>query len=188
MRRRFSSRLWRHCCLTLSLLSHHEMVRLLLIRYPGLTTTSSTYGASSRCVYFIYQTAADDHAKITSWGCDKTPVTYIIGPLQAEQTSSTTTAANGERDSSSGLSKDATIILAVVLPVVGLGILIAATMLFLRRRKKRVANGPKRVGGGARSEVVQTTERAPVPAVPPYEVGDNVLRPELDSREVHQRD
>ncbi|RBA21768.1 hypothetical protein FPRO05_00117 [Fusarium proliferatum] len=145
-----------------------------------------TYGASSRCVNFIYQTASDDHAKITSWGCDKTPTTYIVGPLQAEQTSSTTTAANDERDSNSGLSKDATIILAVVLPVVGLGIVIAAAMLFLRRRKKRVANGPKRVGGGVRSEMEQTTECAPVPVIPPYEMGDNVLRPELDSREVRQ--
>lgn len=162
------------------------MVRLLLSRYQRLTTTSSTYGASSRCVNFIYQTASDDHAKITSWGCDKTPTTYIVGPLQAEQTSSTTTAANDERDSNSGLSKDATIILAVVLPVVGLGIVIAAAMLFLRRRKKRVANGPKRVGGGVRSEMEQTTECAPVPVIPPYEMGDNVLRPELDSREVRQ--
>ncbi|KAI1023805.1 hypothetical protein LB504_005043 [Fusarium proliferatum] len=145
-----------------------------------------TYGASSRCVYFIYQTAADDHAKITSWGCDTTPTTYIIGPLQAEETSSTTAAADEEKDSRSGLSKDATIILAVVLPVVGLGIVIAAAVMFLRRRKKRAANGPKRVGGGARSEMEQTTECVPVAAIPPYEMGDNILRPELDSREVRQ--
>ncbi|SCV48398.1 uncharacterized protein FFB14_10356 [Fusarium fujikuroi] len=162
------------------------MVRLLLSRYPRLTTTSSTYGASSRCVYFIYQTAADDHAKITSWGCDKTPTTYIVGPLQAEETSSTTAAVDDERDSISGISKDAKIVLAVVLPLAGLGIIIAAAMLFLRQRKKRVANGPKPVGGGPRSEMEQTTERAPVTAVPPYEMGNNVLRPELDSREVRQ--
>ncbi|KAF5640389.1 phosphatase Slingshot like [Fusarium sp. NRRL 25303] len=153
---------------------------------PYYPIMKCTYGASSRCVYFIYQTAADDHAKITSWGCDKTPTTYIIGPLQAEETSSTTAAADDAKDSSSGLSKDATIILAVVIPVIGLGIVIAAAVIFLRRRKKRVANGPKRVGGGARSEMEQTTERAPIPALPPYEMGDNVLRPELDSREVRQ--
>ncbi|EMT71633.1 hypothetical protein FOC4_g10010145 [Fusarium odoratissimum] len=57
-------------------------------------------------------------------------------------------------------------------------------MLFIRRRKKRERNAVSRVADGARSEMEQTTECAPVPAVPPYEMGDNVLRPELDSREV----
>jgi hypothetical protein len=68
-----------------------------------------------------------------------------------------------------------------------LAILLAAAMLFLQRRKKRARNAisaPRRVGEGARSEMEQTTECAPVPAAPPYEMGDNVLRPELDSREV----
>ncbi|KAF4450001.1 hypothetical protein F53441_6785 [Fusarium austroafricanum] len=150
-----------------------------------------TYGASSRCLYFIYQTASDDNAKLTSWGCGETPTTYIVGPLQAEQTShhtaSATASTNDETDSSSGFPKDATIVLAVILPVVGLAILVAAAILFLRRRKKRARNAisaPRRAGEGARSEMEQTTECAPVPAVPPYEMGDNVLRPELDSREV----
>lgn len=60
-------------------------------------------------------------------------------------------------------------------------------MLFLRRRKKRTRNAistPGQVSNGVRSEMEQTTEFVPVPAVPPYEMGDNVLRPELDSREV----
>ncbi|KAL5586008.1 hypothetical protein FOBRF1_015878 [Fusarium oxysporum] len=143
-----------------------------------------TYGASSRCLYFIYQTASDDNDKVTSWGCGETPTTYIVGPLQVEQTASATAPTNDETDSNSGLSKDATIALAVILPVVGLAILVAAAMLFIRRRKKRERNAVSRVADGARSEMEQTTECAPVPAVPPYEMGDNVLRPELDSREV----
>ncbi|EGU75887.1 hypothetical protein FOXB_13590 [Fusarium oxysporum f. sp. conglutinans Fo5176] len=142
-----------------------------------------TYGASSRCLYFIYQTASDDNDKVTSWGCGETPTTYIVGPLQVEQTASATAPTNDETDSNSGLSKDATIALAVILPVVGLAILVAAAMLFIRRRKKRERNAVSRVADGARSEMEQTTECAPVPAVPPYEMGDNVLRPELDSRE-----
>ncbi|KAG5814607.1 hypothetical protein H9Q74_012132 [Fusarium xylarioides] len=145
-----------------------------------------TYGASSRCVYFIYQTATDDNAKLTSWGCDKTPTTYIIGPLQVEQTASVTASTTDEPDSSDGLSNDATIAIAVVLPVVGLAILVAAAMLFLRRRKKR-ASKTSAPGEGARSEVEQTTENAPVPVPPPYEMDDNVLRPEIDSREVRYR-
>ncbi|RKK83835.1 hypothetical protein BFJ71_g14768 [Fusarium oxysporum] len=143
-----------------------------------------TYGASSRCLYFIYQTASDDNSKLTSWGCGETPTTYIVGPLQAEHTASATAPTNDETDSSSGLSKDATIALAVILPVVGLAILVAAAMLFIRRRKKRERNAISAPGEGARSEMEQTTECAPVPAVPPYEMGDNVLRPELDSHEV----
>ncbi|EXK82737.1 hypothetical protein FOQG_13011 [Fusarium oxysporum f. sp. raphani 54005] len=146
-----------------------------------------TYGASSRCLYFIYQTASDDNDKVTSWGCGETPTTYIVGPLQVEQTASATAPTNDETDSNSGLSKDATIALAVILPVVGLAILVAAAMLFIRRRKKRERNAVSRVADGARSEMEQTTECAPVPAVPPYEMGDNVLRPELDSREVRYR-
>ncbi|KAH7196079.1 protein-tyrosine phosphatase-like protein [Fusarium oxysporum] len=142
-----------------------------------------TYGASSRCLYFIYQTASDDNDKVTSWGCGETPTTYIVGPLQVEQTASATAPTNDETDSNSVLSKDATIALAVILPVVGLAILVAAAMLFIRRRKKRERNAVSRVADGARSEMEQTTECAPVPAVPPYEMGDNVLRPELDSRE-----
>ncbi|RYC91426.1 hypothetical protein BFJ63_vAg5725 [Fusarium oxysporum f. sp. narcissi] len=143
-----------------------------------------TYGASSRCLYFIYQTASDDNSKLTSWGCGETPTTYIVGPLQAEHTASATAPTNDETDSSSGLSKDATIALAVILPVVGLAILVAAAMLFIRRRKKRERNAISAPGEGARSEMEQTTECAPVSAVPPYEMGDNVLRPELDSHEV----
>ncbi|EXA30160.1 hypothetical protein FOVG_18424 [Fusarium oxysporum f. sp. pisi HDV247] len=146
-----------------------------------------TYGASSRCLYFIYQTASDDNDKVTSWGCGETPTTYIVGPLQVEQTASATAPTNDETDSNSGLSKDATIALAVILPVVGLAILVAAAMLFIRRRKKRERNVVSRVADGARSEMEQTTECTPVPAVPPYEMGDNVLRPELDSREVRYR-
>ncbi|KAF4945622.1 hypothetical protein FGADI_11803 [Fusarium gaditjirri] len=142
-----------------------------------------TYGASSRCLYFVYRTATNDNAKLTSWGCGETPTTYIIGPLQAEQTASATAPTNDGTDSSSGLSKDATIALAVILPVVGLAIIVAAAVLFLRRRKKR-ARTPSCVGKGIRSEMEQATECAPVPAVPPYELGDNALRPELDSREV----
>ncbi|KAM5365234.1 hypothetical protein ACJA88_012618 [Fusarium oxysporum] len=143
-----------------------------------------TYGASSRCLYFIYQTASDDNSKLTSWGCGETPTTYIVGPLQAEHTASATAPTNDETDSSSGLSKDATIALAVILPVVGLAILVAAAMLFIRWRKKRERNAISAPGEGARSEMEQTTECAPVPAVPPYEMGDNGLRPELDSHEV----
>jgi len=124
---------------------------------------------------------------VTSWGCGETPTTYIVGPLQVEQTASATAPTNDETDSNSGLSKDATIALAVILPVVGLAILVAAAMLFIRRRKKRERNAVSRVADGARSEMEQTTECAPVPAVPPYEMGDNVLRPELDSREVRYR-
>ncbi|KAI7759819.1 hypothetical protein LZL87_009142 [Fusarium oxysporum] len=143
-----------------------------------------TYGASSRCLYFIYQTASDDNAKLTSWGCGETPTTYIVGPLQAEQTASATAPTNGETGSSSGLSKDAKIAIAVILTVVGLAIFVAAAMLFLRRRKKRARNAISAPSEGVRSEMEQTTECAPIPAVPPYEMGDNVLRPELDSREV----
>ncbi|RFN48865.1 hypothetical protein FIE12Z_6920 [Fusarium flagelliforme] len=146
-----------------------------------------TYGASSLCLHFIYQTASDDNAKVTSWGCGVTPTTYIIGPLQARQTShhtaSVTAPANDETHSSSGLSKDATIVLAVILPVVGLAILIAAAMLFLKRRKKRtgdVISAPGQDGEGTRSEMEGVTETQPVPAIPPYEMGDSSLRPELD--------
>jgi LPXTG-motif cell wall-anchored protein len=156
-----------------------------------LTTTLSTYGASSRCLYFIYQTASDDNAKLTSWGCGETPTTYIVGPLQVKQNSDHTALATAstddETDSNSGLSKEAMIVLAVILPVVGLVFLLSAAILFLRRRKKRTRNAistPRQVGNGVRSEMEQTTECAPVPAVPPYEMGDNVLRPELDSREM----
>ncbi|KAF5670467.1 hypothetical protein FDENT_11226 [Fusarium denticulatum] len=143
-----------------------------------------TYGASSRCVYFIYQTASDDNAKLTSWGCDKTPTTYIIGPLQVEQTASATASTNDKTDSGSGLSKDATITIAVVLPVIGLAILVAATILFLRRRKKRASNVITAPSQGTRPEMGQTTGCAAAPAPPPYEMDDNALRPELDSREV----
>ncbi|KAM0231271.1 hypothetical protein ACHAPO_008651 [Fusarium lateritium] len=146
-----------------------------------------TYGASSRCVYFIYQTASDDAAKLTSWGCDETPITYIVGPLHAEQTASATVSTNDETDSSSDLSKEATIAVAVVVPIVGLTILLAAAMLFLRRRKKMASNTisvPSQVREGERSEMGQTPECVPVPTLPPYEMGDDVMRPELDSREV----
>ncbi|KAF4441422.1 dual specificity catalytic domain containing [Fusarium acutatum] len=146
-----------------------------------------TYGASSRCVYFIYQTASDDNAKLTSWGCDETPTTYIIGPLQVEQTASATASTNDETDSSDSLSEDATIVLAVILPVVGLAILVAAALLFRRRRKKRAGNEISAPGGGARSEMEQNAECVAVPAPPPYEMDNNVLRPELDSREVRFR-
>ncbi|KAF5712371.1 LRR receptor-like serine threonine kinase [Fusarium mundagurra] len=147
-----------------------------------------TYGASSRCVYFVYQTASDDSAKLTSWGCDETPTTYIIGPLQAEQTASETASTNDETDSSSGLSKDATIVLAVLLPVIGLAILLAAAMLFCQRRKKRAAgNAITAPAEGVRSEMEQTMDGTPAPAPPPYEMDDNVLRTELDSREVRYR-
>ncbi|CAJ0555018.1 Ff.00g135310.m01.CDS01 [Fusarium sp. VM40] len=158
---------------------------------PKSPIMKCTYGASLRCLYFIYQTASDDNAKLTSWGCGETPTTYIVGPLQAEQTSDHTALAtaptNDETDSSSGLSKDATIVLAVILPIVGLAILLSAAILFLWRRKKRPRNAistPRQVGNGVASEMEQTTECAPVPAVSPYEMGDNVLRPELDSREM----
>ncbi|KAF4494309.1 dual specificity catalytic domain containing [Fusarium agapanthi] len=146
-----------------------------------------TYGASSRCLYFIYQTASDDNVKLTSWGCGETPTTYIIGPLQVEQTAPATASTKDESDSSSGRSKEATIILAVILPVVGLAILVAATILFLRRRKKRASNVVIAASQGTRPEMGQTTECAPAPAPPPYEMGDNALRPELDSREVRYR-
>ncbi|PNP74396.1 hypothetical protein FNYG_12445 [Fusarium nygamai] len=146
-----------------------------------------TYGASSRCVYFIYQTASDDSAKLTSWGCDKTPTTYIIGPLQVEQTASATASTIDEADSGSGLSKDATIAIAVVLPVIGLAILVAAAILSLRRRKKKTSNVVSAPGERARSEMEQTAECAPAPAPPPYEMDDDALRPELDSREVRYR-
>ncbi|KAF5566562.1 hypothetical protein FNAPI_1020 [Fusarium napiforme] len=143
-----------------------------------------TYGASSRCVYFIYQTASDDNAKLTSWGCDTTPTTYIIGPLQAEQTVSATASTTDESNSSPGLSKEATIILAVILPVVGLAVLIAATILFLRRRKRRLSNAITASSQGTRPEMGQATDFAPTPAPPPYDIDDDALRPELESREV----
>ncbi|CAG7558812.1 unnamed protein product [Fusarium equiseti] len=153
-----------------------------------------TYGASSLCVHFIYQTGFDDNAKVTSWGCGVTPTTYIIGPLEARQTSHHTASAtawmNDETDSNSGLSKDATIILAVVLPVLGLAILIAGVMLFIKQRKKRAHNNtsePRQVGNGVRSQMQPTTVCATVVAVPPYEMGDNVSRPELDGRGIHNR-
>ncbi|KAF5643430.1 dual specificity catalytic domain protein [Fusarium tjaetaba] len=141
------------------------------------------YGASSRCVYFIYQTASDDSAKLTSWGCDTTPTTYIIGPLQAEQTVSATASTTDESNSSSGLSKETTIILAVILPVVGLAVLIAATVLFLRR-KRRVSNAITAPSQGTRPEMGQATGFATTPALLLYEIDDDALRPELDSREV----
>ncbi|EWG48683.1 hypothetical protein FVEG_08377 [Fusarium verticillioides 7600] len=143
-----------------------------------------TYGASSRCVYFIYQTASDDSAKLTSWGCDTRPTTYIIGPLQAEQTASATASTNDKTDSGSGLSKDATIAIAVVLPVIGLAILVAAAMLFIRRRKKKTSIVFLTPGERARSIMGQTTECALAPAPPSYEMGDDALRLELDSHEV----
>ncbi|KAF5559007.1 dual specificity catalytic domain-containing protein [Fusarium mexicanum] len=151
---------------------------------PYFPIMKCTYGASSRCLYFIYQTASDDNAKLTSWGCGETPTTYIVGPLQVEQTASATASTKDESDSSSGLSKDATIILAVILPIVGLAILVAATILLLRRRKKRTSNVITALSQGIRPEMGQTTEFAPDPAPPPYEIDDDALRPELDSREV----
>ncbi|OBS22706.1 hypothetical protein FPOA_09038 [Fusarium poae] len=151
-----------------------------------------TYGASSRCLYFVYQTGSEDDAKLTSWGCGETPTTYIVGPLQADQTSSATATAstNNGTDSSSGLSRAATIVVAVIVPVVGLAILLAAVMLFLRRRKRRASEAviaSSQVREQTRSEMDQTTDCAPVPEVPPYEMGDNTMRPELDSREVRYR-
>ncbi|KAG8361160.1 hypothetical protein FVEN_g941 [Fusarium venenatum] len=146
-----------------------------------------TYGASLRCVYFVYQTASNDEAKLTSWGCGETPTTYIIGPLQAEQTATATAPTNDETDSRSSLSKEATIAVAVIIPVVGLAILLAAAMLFLRRRKKRASNPisvPSQVREGERSKMEQTPGCVPVPTLPPYEMGDDIMRPELDSREV----
>ncbi|KAF5603833.1 LRR receptor-like serine threonine kinase [Fusarium subglutinans] len=134
--------------------------------------------ASSRCLYFIYQTASDDNAKLTSWGCGETPTTYIIGPLQVEQTAAATASTKDESDSSSGPSKEATIILAVILPVVGLAILVATTILLLRRRKKRASNVITAPSQGTRSEMGQTTDCAPAPAP-----SEDALRPELDSRE-----
>jgi len=38
----------------------------------------STYGEANKCVTFVRQTASDDTAKITSWGCDSTSTVYII--------------------------------------------------------------------------------------------------------------
>nr|RBQ96348.1 hypothetical protein FVER53263_08376 [Fusarium verticillioides] len=129
-------------------------------------------------------TASDDSAKLTSWGCDTRPTTYIIGPLQAEQTASATASTNDKIDSGSGLSKDATIAIAVVLPVIGLAILVAAAMLFIRRRKKKTSIVFLTPGERARSKMGQTTECAPAPAPPSYEMGDDAVRPELDSHEV----
>jgi LPXTG-motif cell wall-anchored protein len=76
------------------------------------------------------------------------------------------------------------IAIAVILPVTGLAILVAAAMLFIRRRKKKTSNVMLAPGERARSEMEQTTECAPAPAPPSYEMGDDALRPELDSREV----
>ena len=161
------------------------------MRFPGLTATPSTYGTASVCLHFIFQTASDDNAKITSWGCGITPTTYIIGPLEAKQTSHDTTSAtapaNDETHSSSGLFKDVTIILAVILPALSLAILIVAAILFLRRRKKKAGDvilAPGQDGGGTRSGMRGTPECEPVTAVSPYEMGDSSLRPELDSRVV----
>ncbi|KAJ4115381.1 hypothetical protein NW768_011233 [Fusarium equiseti] len=58
-------------------------------------------------------------------------------------------------------------------------------MLFIRRCKKRAGDmisAAVQDGEGTRSEMDGTTECQSITSVPPYEMGDNSLRPELDSR------
>ncbi|KAH7000432.1 hypothetical protein EDB80DRAFT_895680 [Ilyonectria destructans] len=121
-----------------------------------------TYGASSRCVAFVRQTASDDPSKLTSWGCQPTTTTYIIDPPVASRTNvalSGTTAATvastassatisngsggGGKSASSGLSTDGKIILGVLLPVLGITALVGL-FFYLRRRNRAKPDGEER--------------------------------------------
>ncbi|KAF5602497.1 dual specificity catalytic domain-containing protein [Fusarium pseudocircinatum] len=172
--------------LTAAIINGKSTQQRALHHPPAAPPVVASHGAAAmrQAVISPLHTASDDNAKLTSWGCGETPTTYIIGPLQIEQTASATASTNDKTDSGSVLSKDATIAIAVVLPVIGLAILVAATILFLRRRKKRASNVITAPSQGTRPEMGQTTECEPAPAPPPYEMDDNALRPELDSREI----
>ncbi|KAH8750675.1 hypothetical protein F5882DRAFT_445589 [Hyaloscypha sp. PMI_1271] len=45
---------------------------------PYYPIMKCTYGLRSECITFIRQTADNDPAKVTSWGCGETPTAYII--------------------------------------------------------------------------------------------------------------
>lgn len=124
--------------------------------------SGSTYGASSRCVAFVRQTASDDPSKLTSWGCQETTTTYIIDPpvaartnaavsgttaATATSTASSATISNGSggggKSTSSGLSTDGKIILGVLLPVIGIAALVGL-FFYLRRRNRAKPDGEKR--------------------------------------------
>ncbi|KAI5463560.1 hypothetical protein BGZ63DRAFT_442170, partial [Mariannaea sp. PMI_226] len=124
---------------------------------PFSPIMSCTYGSSSYCLKFVIQTAADDAAKITSWGCGPTHTTFILEPFKATQTSTAVSTKTSEPTStSSGLSHDATIILAVVLPVVFIAILAILAIFFLRWRKQRMM---ERVNSAPVSEKVGEMQR-----------------------------
>ncbi|KAH7144319.1 hypothetical protein B0J13DRAFT_42174 [Dactylonectria estremocensis] len=113
-----------------------------------------TYGASSRCVAFVRQTASDDPSKLTSWGCQETTTTYIINPPLAARTgtigdgtasgdssatehSTSSSTSNKSSSGTSGLSTDAKIILGVLIPVLSIAVLAGAFLYFRRRRQVR---------------------------------------------------
>ncbi|KAH6896016.1 hypothetical protein B0T10DRAFT_230541, partial [Thelonectria olida] len=124
-------------CVTLVIMSMTIFIQITLL--------SSTYGASSRCLQFVMQTASDDDYKITSWGCGETPATFILEPVAAARTgtvaSASATESSSESSDSSGLSQGATIAIAVVIPIVVLAIVAALAVFFLRRRRRHKAQG-----------------------------------------------
>ncbi|KAH8694335.1 hypothetical protein GQ44DRAFT_719480 [Phaeosphaeriaceae sp. PMI808] len=114
-----------------------------------------TYGLSSECLTFIRQTADDDTAKVTSWGCGERPTSWII---VAESSSLSTTSSSfrsqtaaqytsrlpsqsfSSMPSSSGLSMGGKVGLGVGVAVGGLIILGAVASIFYRAGKRSRGN------------------------------------------------
>ncbi|KAH7140887.1 hypothetical protein EDB81DRAFT_900389 [Dactylonectria macrodidyma] len=155
-----------------------------------------TYGASSRCVAFVRQTASDDPSKLTSWGCQETTTTYIIDPPLAARTgaigdvtssggSSATESSKSSSTSStpspgsSGLSTDAKIILGVLIPVLGIAVL-AGVFLYFRRRKQRKRGS---VEPAQRPQEREHIDSTPEVALPPPTI--RVVH-EVEGRELQQ--